>query len=88
LKTAILRSIRQAEDHVGDVPTVQEFEQLSSISQNVVYRFFDTWDEALDAAGARGVSWTPTIDVEETDLGNPDFVDGLLKEIDKHIEGS
>lgn len=87
IKAGILRSIRQFESRHGEVPTLNEFEAVQGISSNVVYEYFDTWDDALEAAGTQGTEWTPTIDVEDTDLGNPDFVDELLDDMSDHIEG-
>jgi hypothetical protein len=86
-KRDILRSIRRVAKKTGEAPTVDRICAIDGITQPIVYRHFERWDDALAAAGVRAAS---PLDDRPEDIGretgegepdNPDFVDDLLSDL-------
>ena len=84
MKAGILRAIADLASRDKDNVTMARLQTVSGISQNVVYRFFDNWDEAREAARVR--KSLGTVEVNPDDVENPDFVDDLLSEMDEMME--
>jgi hypothetical protein len=87
VKTGLLRTIYQITQDRGEPPTMARIESIDGISQKLIYRFFDSWDDALEAAGVVASSEEPSIvHVDHEDVENPDFVDDLLTEMSGMME--
>ncbi len=84
MKTGILRTIADLASRDEDEVTMSRLQSVAGISQNVIYRFFDDWDEAREAARVRESLGTVEVDPDEVE--NPDFVDDLLSEMDEMME--
>jgi hypothetical protein len=84
MKAGILRAIADLASGDEDNVTMARLQTVAGISQNVVYRFFDNWDEAREAARVR--KSLGTVEVNPEDVENPDFVDDLLSEMDEMMQ--
>lgn len=86
-KRNILRSIRRVAETSGEPPTVDRICAIEGITQPMVYRHFEQWDDALTAAGVRAASSLDDrpadtgAEAVESDPDNPDFVDDLLSDL-------
>jgi hypothetical protein len=84
MKSGVLRAIADLAARDDERVTMARLQSVSGISQNVVYRFFDNWDEAQEAAQVR--QSLGTVEVDPDDVDNPDFVDDLLSEMDEMMD--
>ena len=84
MKAGVLRAITDLASRNDDKVTMARLQSIAGISQNVVYRFFDDWDEAREAARVR--ESLGTVEVDPNEIKNPDFVDDLLSEMDEMME--
>lgn len=84
MKAGVLRTIADLASRDETEVTLARLQSIAGISQNVVYRFFDDWDEAREAAQVR--ESLGTVEVDPNEVTNPEFVDDLLSEMDEMME--
>lgn len=85
MKAAVLRAIADLASRDENEVTLARLQSVAGISNNIVYRFFNNWDEAREAAQVR--ESLGTVEVDPNKVENPDFVDDLLSEMDEMMEG-
>jgi hypothetical protein len=61
---------------------------VDGIDQNVIYRYFDSWDDAREAAGVISSSNRVSMDMERETTDNPEFVNDLMSEISEMMDES
>jgi len=89
VKTGILREIQRLTSKHSEPPTMVRISTVDGIDQNVIYRYFDSWDDAREAAGVISSSKRVSdmaIESETTD--NPEFVNDLMSEISEMMDDS
>ena len=52
----LLEAVGRIADELGKAPTIAEFTDRSEYSQTDIYSYFDSWDDALEAASIEGLS--------------------------------
>ncbi|WP_211313469.1 homing endonuclease associated repeat-containing protein [Halarchaeum salinum] len=73
-KESLLEAVERVGDELGKAPTMTEFTDRFEYSQTDIYSYFDSWDDALEAASIEGLSRQALLgDLErlEAELGYP-----------------
>jgi hypothetical protein len=65
LKDSVIDYVKQAKDASDGRPNMSHFASIAPYSSGVIYKFFDSWDDALAAAGSEGDEGKPESGIAE-----------------------